>query len=318
MIELMRSTMDPAPVAGFFVRGSSARRSAWQDVCAGMITALVLLGGCSSADPAQWRTGHVDDPTLNEISAIAASRQFPERFWVAADSGSTATIWMIDAAGTVHRSVAVDGARNRDWEDMALAEVDGIPTLVIADIGDNLGDRDHATLYLLPEPDKDQAAATVVRQINFRYPDGPRDAEAVTIDPEAGEILLLSKRDVPPRLYALPLNPAGAGVATAEYRRDLDELPKPTSLDFALAHTLKSWHWQPTAMDLGADGKLAVLTYAGVYLIGAGGGVERSLKIGGLGIAEAISHGRDSVVVTVEAARAPVYRIPISALEDHP
>ena len=123
--------------------------------------------------------------------------------------------------------------------------------------------RDHATLYLLPEPSEDDASVSVARQIDFRYPDGPRDAEAVTIDPEANEILLLSKRDVPPRLYALPLDTAAQGVVTAEYRRDLDELPKPTSLDFALAHALKSWHWQPTAMDLGVEGKLAVLTYAG-------------------------------------------------------
>ncbi len=322
MLMHLRSTENPAPDAGFFVCGRQRAAGATRDPlsrgCSGLIAVLTLLSGCGSADPAQWRTGYVDDASLNEISAIAASRQFPDRFWVAADSGSPAMVWQIDANGAVHRSVTVDGAANRDWEDIALTDIDGRATLVIADIGDNLGNRDFASLYLLPEPVESVASATISRRIDFRYPDGPRDAEAITVDSAAGEILLLSKRDVPPRLYALPLDAAGAAVVTAEYRRDLDELPKPTSLDFALAHALKSWHWQPTAMDLDPDGKLAVLTYAGVYLIGSDGGVERSLKIAGLGIAEAISHSGDSVVITVEAAQAPVYRIPLTALRSQP
>jgi hypothetical protein len=54
------------------------------------------------------------------------------------------------------------------------------------------------------------------------YPDGPRDAEALAVDHAAGDLIVVTKRDHPARMYRVPLAARGRGdIATAEFVREL-------------------------------------------------------------------------------------------------
>src|SRR3546814_8112412 len=52
--------------------------------------------------------------------------------------------------------------------------------------------------------------------IAFRWPDGARDCEAVAVDAQRGEVLLISKKRTPPELFALPLRPRDDGMQRSE------------------------------------------------------------------------------------------------------
>ncbi len=161
----------------------------------------------------------------------------------------------------------VTGARNIDWEDLASFKLDEDPYLLIADVGDNNSVRDFCTLYLvreptLPEDDAIMDGGTgVFHAIHFRYEDGPRDCEAVAVDPVNGKILLISKRTKPPVLYELPLKISGNhGILTAKKTGETSVVPPP-------AMRFLPYIDQPTGLDVSEDSSLAtVVTYYGVFL----------------------------------------------------
>jgi hypothetical protein len=96
--------------------------------------------------------------------------------------------------------------------------------------------------------------------IVFRWPDGPRDCEAVAVDAAHGEVLLVSKRHRPPELFVLPLRPATRDPQVARRVGFLAGVPGSGSHAERLLG-------QVTAADLSPDGRtLAVLTYRDVLL----------------------------------------------------
>lgn len=155
----------------------------------------------------------IDNETISESSGLARSHRADGPLWTHNDSGGNAEVYALDAQGHYLGSLKVALAINVDWEDMASFVEDGKPRLLLADIGDNSAIRPVLTLYIVDEPETGELAvpfsvnAVPVRVINVRYPDGPRDAEAVAVDADEGMIYLLSKRDAVPQLYRLPLAP---------------------------------------------------------------------------------------------------------------
>ncbi len=103
--------------------------------------------------------------------------------------------------------------------------------------------------------------------VRARWPDGPRDCEAVAVDARDGRILLVSKKRTPPELFTLPLAPVEAGQEWPEPRRigRLAGVPGP-SADLQRTDPVLARHFaQVTAADLSPDGRtLAVLTYGSV------------------------------------------------------
>jgi hypothetical protein len=275
--------------------------------------------------PAQLtEVGRIEDPALDEISGMARSGRDPALLWVHNDSGDKARLHAVDLAGRYRAELRIDRADNADWEDLASFTLDGRPYLLVADIGNNEGRRKVLTLYVVEEPALaagDRLAAEPAWQIDYRYPDGPRDAEAVAIDEKLGAVYILSKRDVPPRLYRVPLRAPGLEPVDAELVMAIEALPQPARRDLEFAPLSKDWYWQPTAMDAAPDGSfVAVLTYGAVYYFRRepGAGIDDALAspplrfaLRGLRDAEALAIGDDSrqLFITVEARRAPLLRI---------
>ncbi len=211
-------------------------------------------------------------------------------------------------------------ARNVDWEDLASFELDGEAWLLVADVGDNAAAREFVTLYVLREPDPaTDLEVEPAWHLSFRYPEGPRDAEAIAVDTLTRTVYVLSKRTIPAEIYALPLRPA-AEFVTARLAGTLATLPRPTDDDLRHAVSRNSWHWQPTAMDLSPDGGLAaVMTYRAVYVYERRGDelwpdafrspAAVTVPLIGVRGAESLAIVGEALFVTVEAAKAPLYRI---------
>lgn len=306
------------------------RRHSHSSVAALLATAL---SGCSGApnpdtpaaaspdtpDSAEL-LGHIANPTVREASGLAASQYRDTQFWVLNDSGAPAALHAIDVNGADLGTTTISNIDNIDWEDLASFKLNGARYLLIADIGDNGAVRDYVSLHFVAEPQTPNAPeATAGRTIHFRYPNGPRDAEGIAVDTSTASVYLLSKRTVPAELYRLPLTFTDtAEPLVAEFLGPVATLPQPSRSDRALAHARQNWHWQPTGMDISADGRsLAILTYRAVYRFDRDEDQDWSAALGNvpteqsLGLyfgAEAIAFSGDALVVTFEAQHPPLLR----------
>jgi len=120
------------------------------------------------------------------------------------DSGNPPELTLIRTDGSIVKRVKVTGAQNRDWEDMAIgAGPDpSVNYIYVADIGDNSLQYSSYTIYRFPEPrfTKDSAQAET---INFKYPDGAHDAEAIFVDDASKDIYVVTKWEARSKVYRL-------------------------------------------------------------------------------------------------------------------
>jgi hypothetical protein len=153
--------------------------------------------------------GTVQDISLDELSGIAASRRNPGVLYVHNDSGDAARIYALNEKAQWLGECLVQGAKAQDWEDIAVGPgpEPKRPYIYIGDTGDNGAKRPEVVVYRVPEPKVD--ADTVfgrmgigpTEAIRLTYPDGPRDAETLLVDPLTRDIYIVSKRELFPRVY---------------------------------------------------------------------------------------------------------------------
>jgi hypothetical protein len=148
---------------------------------------------------------------LKEVSGIADSKTAPGHVWALQDRGNPPQLHLINHNGTVQKNIYIKGARNRDWEDMALVGSD----LYIGDIGDNFKAFTEYSIYKLPEPAPGVDTVRSFETIRFRYPDGPHDAEALLIEPATRDIFIVTKSDDPAAIYKIAFPYSTTEVNTA-------------------------------------------------------------------------------------------------------
>lgn len=282
-----------------------------------------------TGDPAMPRiAGLIREPRLREISGIAASRRHADLFWVHNDSGYPAQVHAIDSRGSHRATLDIESVTGRDFEDMAAFELDGVAYLLVADTGDNGGLRSEVELVVIAEPQHLEDARIEPAWVQrLRWPDGPRDVEAVAVDAQSRQVLLVSKKRTPPELFVLPLGRT-ATARTAQRIGTLQGIEPPSALELSGNPRFGRYRAQITAADLSADGRqLAVLNYrrAYVYTRSAsedwGAAVGRSpepLAFGWLAQAEALAFDRDgrSLWITSERLPAPLIQLPLAADDD--
>jgi len=190
---------------------------------------------------------------LNEASGIDFGIQNKQVLWSHNDSGNKAEIYALNTEGQLLSTLSLKGVQNRDWEDIAVAKdpLSDISFIYIADIGDNNAKYKSIYVYRLKEPQltgKDEILqSSEFKTIEINYEDGPRDAEAIFLEPETGDIYIISKREEQVGLYriAYPFNFRDKNIA-----RRIASLPL-------------TW---VTAADLSSNGKqLLVKTYTGIF-----------------------------------------------------
>jgi hypothetical protein len=241
--------------------------------------------------------GRLENTELEETSGLAASRLQDDLLWAVNDSGNEPILYAIGADGRDRGSLRVEGAKNRDWEDIASYqfkrpdEIDGLDAeakarpgrayLLIADTGNNRSRQKQLTLYAVEEPvlqgerfPADSVASLAWHQ-EFSFQDGARDAEGIGVDVAGRRILIVGKRNFPAEVYALPLplsprtdpaEPPTYKAAVAARIALLSTIPQPTQADLEEDEKHGENRSQPTALDIAPDGRSAmILTYKHAY-----------------------------------------------------
>jgi hypothetical protein len=213
------------------------------------LTTFWMLLTCSHAQAAPTfvpgvQTGTIQYSSTQEASGIAVSRSNANVLWTHNDSGDSARVFAMTPAGTHLGAYSINGASAADWEDIAVGPgpADSSQYLYIGDIGDNLAIRPTISVYRVAEPFVSDTQSPVTTSLSgaskltFAYPDGPRDAESMFVDPLTRDIYILTKRENPHRLYRAAYPQATSGT---------------TTLEFVTSYATTNWL---TAADISPDG----------------------------------------------------------------
>ncbi|HEU0053083.1 MAG TPA: hypothetical protein VFQ39_07890, partial [Longimicrobium sp.] len=149
----------------------------------------------------------VDLPVeLKESSGIAPSRRNPGVWWSHNDSGGDAVLFAMDGAARTAGQVRVTGARNRDWEDIAVGPCAAGSCVFLGDIGNNTGRKRPLALYRVPEPGPGDTATAPAERFEAFFPNGRPDAEALFVLPDSSVYLVTKGNtdDDPIDLYRWP------------------------------------------------------------------------------------------------------------------
>ena len=163
--------------------------------------------------------GTVASPDLVEASGMAASRTRSGVLWAHNDSRDVARVYAVGPDGADLGGFDVAGALAFDWEDMA-AGPGSDPTqsmLYFGDIGDNFSIRSgRITVYRVPEPDPGAIDGSITGAVplEFEYPDGVHNAEALFVD--GGSVFIVTKDRAEARVYRGDATADGSTVETMD------------------------------------------------------------------------------------------------------
>ena len=168
---------------------------------------------------------------LQEISGLATGRKNPKAVYAVEDSGNRNVVFVKDSTGVLLCELVLFGATNRDWEDLAIGPgpTPGESYIYVADFGDNRSRREWVRIYRFKEPALEldtitvpfQRIVTDFDQIKYKYPDGPRDAETLMIDPFTKNLIVITKREPRVRVYELPYPQNTSDFTVCHFRGDL-------------------------------------------------------------------------------------------------
>jgi len=136
-----------------------------------------------------------------EISGIVPSIKYPGFFWAIGDSGTGAVLYLYSLKDASLKAIFIlQGVSNVDWEDLAIAQDEsGQGILYIPDFGDNKAKRKSYNIYAISEPDEPQDKINNIfvnpESIRYIYDNGPRDAEALAVDPTDRTLYVITKRE---------------------------------------------------------------------------------------------------------------------------
>ncbi|SHL93046.1 PD40 domain-containing protein [Actinacidiphila paucisporea] len=176
--------------------------------------ALALAWDCAVpavADSGPSTAFTITDPRITESSGLAASRLHPGIYWTHNDSGDGPYVYAVDSAtGKTVARVTMRGIHPRDVEAVSIGPNGD---LYLGDIGDNLGGAwREVWIYRFHEPAKLSDQTVDVTRYTVRYDAGPRDAEALMVQPRTGRVYIASKNEDGGGLYRGPAELSSHGI----------------------------------------------------------------------------------------------------------
>jgi hypothetical protein len=284
---------------------------------------LTFAACCPPSRADTWSAiAEIADKDMEELSGLVASRRHPGFYYTHNDSGDSARVFVLGPDGRKVTTLILDGAHHRDWEDIAIApgEKPGTWDVVVADIGDNKDRHPSVRLYRFPEPESfaPGAATMTVKTVatEWRYPDGPTNAEALIVHPQTGVGYIITKRNEGlPQVYRLPVPWRTTEVNLMEKVGPLVGHPEGLGLLGSV-----------TAADLSPDGRrLIVRNYVTAFERTLPADVPsadfekifaatpRAIEVPPAGQAESIAYTpeADAVLTGSEGKRSTLYRVPL-------
>lgn len=174
----------------------------------GLLLALLVVVLVSSlarkADAAETGpdvVSRMSDPRILESSGLVVSHDDKDLAYTINDSGNETVVFAVDIATGATVGTLSAGLELADTEALS---IDGDGMLWIADTGDNAGARSDVALYSVAEPGRGDTQVKAMARYPLTYPDGPRDVEALAIDPRTGAKFLLTKGLFGGEVYAVP------------------------------------------------------------------------------------------------------------------
>lgn len=177
---------------------------------AGSASAVALLLACAPvalAGPecSSVRTDVRLPDELVETSGVVFGHADPSILWTHNDDGSA--LFAIDSTGAILDRTRVR-PRLRDWEDIAWAACEGRGScLYLSDTGDNAERRapGNARILRVDEPSLPFPDGPIRGEVfPLRFPDGPRDVEAIFVLPGERIHLVTKGRSDPVTVYRYP------------------------------------------------------------------------------------------------------------------
>jgi hypothetical protein len=273
----------------------------------GLLIALLVVVLVSSlarrADGAEASSGVVStlgDERIDESSGLVVDREDDDLAFTINDSGSEPVVYAIEISSGRTVGTAMLDADPADTEALS---IDGDGTLWIADTGDNDQHRTDVALYSIPAFGRGDQGVVDATRYPLTYPNGPRDVEALAVDPRSGAKFLLTKGLLGGEVYALP-----------------DELvPDEPNEVTALAPTVPG---VVTDAAFTVDGRYVIARdYASAYVLDATTwDTVTSTRLPQVEQGETLATepGGDSYLVGSEGADSPLIRVPFTAPEPEP
>jgi hypothetical protein len=298
--------------------------------CAALLGAVPSVARPIGAAAGEPRPAYrLADARITEASGIAPGLASAGIDYVENDSGDVNRIFAVNArTGTTAATVTVRGARNVDWEDIAVApDPAGTPSVWIADVGDNAAVRDEIQVYRVAEPhvtttDRDRRIRTRTADVwRLRYPDGPADAESLAVGP-AGTAYLVTKSLGASVVYRMPARPDADRVQPLRRVGAIAFAPTGTDNPFGVAGQLSA-----TSAAISADGAVFVVrTYSDAYVWPVRhGDVAAALKQRPSRLAlpeqpqgEGIGLRGTSLLLDSEGVHSAVYEVPLPVAASRP
>lgn len=205
---------------------------------------------------------------LPEISGAAASRVNPGILYIHNDSGNPNQVYLTDGTGADKGTLTLTPVGNRDWEDIAVGPgpVAGVSYVYVADIGDNDSKYSSVFVYRFPEPDLTGKSVPYISDVNsvdiieLKYPDGPRNAETLMVDPLTKDIYIASKQSNLSKIYVAryPQNTASVTTMTPVVELYFNKATggdiSPDGTEILLRSKELIWYWKlPPGMNI-SDG----------------------------------------------------------------
>lgn len=171
--------------------------------------ALALVGQSAFAICPEWaaqRVGTLDRNVVDEASGLTASALQRGKFIWSNDSGGDSALYGTELDGRVVKSVRLSNFDNADYEAVALGPCPSNRAeacIYVGDIGDGIGWRSNFKVGIFKEADFwSMNTIKPEKVINFTYPGGANNAEAMVVTPDA-QILIFTKTEGSTQLFAI-------------------------------------------------------------------------------------------------------------------
>ncbi len=293
-----------------------------------MLTLLLFFGGCGGDTPSPGEEqGSARTVRLNKIAELG--RKLDEtsgmimvdgKLYTHNDSGNRPYLYEIDPAnGKIIRSIHIEGAVNRDWEDLAQDDT----YIYIADTGNNLGKRRDLNIYRVSKNDLLNSDDIPSESIKIAYEDQssfnysryttPFDAEAlIAFD---GSLYLFSKNwnDYTTSIYKIPTIPGNYKIRPL-FKKKLNIMV--TAADFdPETHSIALIGYANIYKDLPSASMVFILSdynendfFSGISLALK---IENSMEVGQIEAVAFGNGGKNDLFISAEGNPAVLYKMSI-------